>query len=171
MRVTTDDDGDLVKDTDDQCPNTPLGAVVDSDGCADTDNDGVPDSEDCCPNVSNPGQEDQDGDGIGDVCDDDDDDDGVLDIIDQCPNTPLGAVVDSDGCADTDNDGVPDSEDCCPNVANPGQEDSDGDGIGDACEAQPIPVMGLKSVLLMSGLLFFLVFWWRHRVLMSTTLR
>ncbi len=74
-------------------------------------------------------------------------------------------------CAGTDNDGVPDSEDCCPNVANPGQEDSDGDGIGDACEAQPIPVMGLKSVLLMSGLLFFLVFWWRHRVLMSTTLR
>ena len=121
--------------------------------------------------IANSDQANLDGDSVGDACDTDDDGDLVKDTDDQCPNTPLGAVVDSDGCVDTDNDGVPDSEDCCPNVANPGQEDSDGDGIGDACEAQPIPVMGLKSVLLMSGLLFFLVFWWRHRMLMSTTLK
>ena len=35
----------------------------------DTDNDGVPDASDNCPAVFNPGQEDTDGDSIGDACD------------------------------------------------------------------------------------------------------
>lgn len=42
------------------------------------DNDGVPNSRDNCPYVANPDQVDTDGDGIGDVCDDDIDGDGVL---------------------------------------------------------------------------------------------
>jgi len=84
---------------------------------ADADNDGVLDSADNCPNEANPGQEDIDGDGLGDVCD----------PADDRPPTP----------SDTDSDGVPDSKDNCPNVSNPDQADRDGDGIGDTCDQLP----------------------------------
>ena len=41
---------------------------------------------------------DTDGDGISDVLDYDDDDDGVDDIYDLCPDTPIGDIVDNNGC-------------------------------------------------------------------------
>ena len=33
------------------------------------DNDGIPNTQDNCPSISNASQEDEDGDGVGDVCD------------------------------------------------------------------------------------------------------
>ena len=51
--MTFDDDSDGVKNEDDQCPNTPVATVVDSNGCAlsqkDSDNDGHNDSVDAFP--------------------------------------------------------------------------------------------------------------------------
>ena len=88
----------------------------------------------------------------------DSDNDGVADATDQCPDTPIGVIVDENGCPvicegpecpppppppcgpddpDRDGDGVPDGCDNCPDLYNPDQADSDGDGIGDACESAP----------------------------------
>ncbi|NKI25398.1 T9SS type A sorting domain-containing protein [Arenibacter sp. 6A1] len=51
-----------------------------------------------CPDPTNENQSDFDGDGIADVCDDDDDNDGVLDVNDHCPETDPTEVVDENGC-------------------------------------------------------------------------
>jgi hypothetical protein len=82
---------------------------------ADRDVDGILDASDNCPDVYNPGQRDDDRDGVGNKCD-----------------------TGSNPPTDTDNDTVPDSSDNCPNVANSGQVDTDNDGIGDACDT-PTP--------------------------------
>ncbi len=126
--------------------------------CTDTDNDGVLNDIDNCPNDYNPGQEDIDGDSVGDVCDPrpdetdyDSDMDSVLDYIDNCPDDANSnqADSDSDGVGDVcdicpddssndiDSDGICGNVDNCPAVANPGQEDDDGDGVGNVCDICP----------------------------------
>jgi len=84
---------------------------------SDHDDDGIADEDDNCPYVYNPDQEDEDENGIGDACEENN---------------------------DIDDDGVIDSEDNCPETPNPDQEDEDEDGIGDACEEEePDPNDGM----------------------------
>jgi len=88
-----DDDNDGVLDDIDNCPNTGNANQSDLDG------DTIGDVCDNCSMIANPLQADFDGDGLGDECDTDSDGDGVPNDQDLCPETPLGSVVDIDGCA------------------------------------------------------------------------
>jgi tetratricopeptide (TPR) repeat protein len=88
-----------------------------------------PDKTDNCPDVANPGQEDMDGNGKGDVCDDDIDGDGIVNSRDLCPRNTVPADHDSDA------DDVGDICDNCLNAWNPYQQDANGDGEGDECDS------------------------------------
>ncbi|MEE2758444.1 MAG: CARDB domain-containing protein [Candidatus Thermoplasmatota archaeon] len=136
----------------DYCPNSPIGAIVDSNGCAsselDDDNDGVTNDQDTCPDT--PGGEMADVIGCSDS-QKDGDMDGINDALDACPGSPQGEDVDGYGCAasqrDTDNDGIKDHLDQCPatppdatvngyGCANT-EWDSDDDGVYDADDQCP----------------------------------
>ena len=101
------------------------------------DGDGV-DEDDRCPTDFDPGQEDADGDSLGDLCDpcpdeagengdgcppaiEDRDSDGVADDDDDCPDE--AGVEALDGCPDRDGDGFADAADACPDDAGPDSVD------------------------------------------------
>jgi OOP family OmpA-OmpF porin len=114
-RQEYDTDGDGIRDDRDKCPDTPLGAEVDRQGCPrDMDGDGVFNGLDDCPDTPREAA------GFVDMfgCAVDDDEDGVPDYRDNCRTGPRGAVVDKTGCPlDSDGDGVFDGLDDCPETA------------------------------------------------------
>ena len=114
--INYDSDGDGVFDAVDSCLNgdTNWTSVVtndyDGDGCqdgtseeVDNDNDGILDDDDECPQGNlgwtSTTSTDWDSDGCqSSIEDNDDDNDSVLDELDQCLNSPIGGIVDSNGC-------------------------------------------------------------------------
>ncbi len=98
----------------------------------DQDGDGVPDGDDNCPQDKNPSQADFEGDGKGDVCDNDDDNDGDLDNQDCNHHDPEINSWATEICDGIDNN--------CNNVVDePGAmgcfqvyQDADFDGFGTA---------------------------------------
>lgn len=78
-------------------------AVLDDD----RDADGRLTTADNCPSVSNADQANLDGDGLGDVCDDDDDGDGLSDAVE-------GVLGTNPRSGDSDGDGKTDAADRCP---------------------------------------------------------
>lgn len=135
-----DVDRDGVYDSDDDCDDTPLGALTDTRGCpTDADRDGVSDGLDRCPDTAEGAAVNEAG------CARDADGDNVSDGVDACPDTPAGAAVDGRGCPiDTDSDDVPDGLDRCsdtPRGASVDQlgcpGDEDGDRVPDGLDRCP----------------------------------
>ena len=140
-----DDDGDDVADEvdcdplngsiafsvgdvcDDGNPNTAMDTITMNCMCIgtliDIDDDGITDAEDNCPSIPNTDQADFDGDGMGDVCDEDDDNDGELDSTDCDPFDDNVDFSPGDACNDgdpnTDNDTINNACNCVGTQTGP----------------------------------------------------
>ena len=141
---------------------------------ADDDGDGDADTADNCRLYPNANQLNTDSE--GDVCDADDDGDQFADRAEQYAGSSLinaaskpeflglgttcSDALDNDGdgtrdmgdagCVDGDNDRVPNATDNCPTTINPDQTDRDADGIGDSCDATPLPANSRPTVAINS---------------------
>jgi len=156
-----DDDGDGVRNEEDECPLVPGRKEKDYRGCQkpqDSDGDGQLDREDRCPNEKGPAINegcpipDRDHDGYWDDKDDcpdqagakfngcpDSDDDDIPDHLDKCPR--LKGLKDLDGCLppDIDSDGQPNALDVCIN--DPGPTDDNHAG----CPIPPLLTIGQED--------------------------
>ena len=152
------EDATLLDFSTDQFLIASLQRISDLDG----DLDGIVDASDNCPFTPNLTQADLDGDGVGDLCDNDTDGDQVLNVVDLNPGNSLicgdsdadlcddcasasfnpaddGDDIDGDGLCDIgdpndDGDNFLDVDDNCPLTPNNDQADLDDDGEGDACD-------------------------------------
>lgn len=174
--VCEDEDNDDVPAIEDNCPTEFNRDQLDNDGDGrgdacdhDDDNDGVPDDgdnsgiegdnpcidgqtvncDDNAPFTSNPQQDDDDSDGVGDV-------------VDNCAGTANRDQTDTDGdgqgnACDTDDDGddMPDPEDPCPLVFEPGRIDLDNNGIGLACDSDEAEMLSGNAIVDLRGLIRF----------------
>jgi len=130
--------------------------VCESASAQDSDGDRLFDGCDLCPLNFDPGQEDTDGDGFGDACNDiiDPDGDEYSNYVDDCPFAfdPGQEDTDGDGFGDACNDAVDfdgddyaNTLDNCPADANPDQIDADYDTRGDVCDA-PESIMTILQI-------------------------
>jgi hypothetical protein len=143
-----------VADADDGCDIGAvelLGGGPDVGPLADYDKDTVPDELDNCVATANAGQENLDGDGLGNVCDPDvdddgefnsadpdDDDDGLPDVH-EAQHAILDPFDDTDAGADPDGDNLTSLEEyeIYPGL-DPADPDTDGDWVDDRLDNAPL---------------------------------